>query len=136
MRFNRIIVAAMAAAVLAVPAAQAAVPPDMHAAEATALTKSHQSKQDLRSPDARDAATLRLHRSGTVVTPDVAPGQPTWPVNPQPIEPVTPVASAPAPSADGVDWSTIGIGVAGFMVALAGIGLVLSRRPPRLRTVA
>jgi hypothetical protein len=136
MRITRIIAATFAAAALVVPAAQAAVPPDMHAKEAIALTKSHQTKQDLRSPDARDVATLRLHRSGVVVGQNPVPGQPTWPVDPQPITPVAPAAAAPQATDDGIDWQTIGIGVAACLVALAGIGLVLNRRPQKLRTVA
>ena len=124
MRITRIIAAAVAATVLAVPAAQASVP-DMHASTAIAASK----KQDLRSPDARDAATVRLHKSGAVVgTTNVAPGQPTWPVNPQPLKVAAP-APAAAPADDGgIDWATIAIGIAGSLLAVGAIALMTNRR--------
>lgn len=73
---------------------------------------------DLRSPDARDAAQGRQ----TVGTP-----APTWPVNPQPIAGPRAVASAP-PS--GLDWSSAGIGAAAVLgaVGIAAAGIVGLRR--------
>jgi hypothetical protein len=67
-------------------------------------------------------------------TPHVAPGQPTWPVDPQPIEAVAPTPAA-VPSDDGIDWATIAIGIAGSLLAIGAIALVTYRRNShRLRT--
>jgi hypothetical protein len=119
MRFTRITAALFVAAVLAAPAAYAQ-PPDMHASTAVAAAQARE-KQDLRSPDARDAA-IHLHRSGVVV------GQTAVPMNPQPAK-----AVAPAASDSGIDWATIGIGVLCSLIAVAAFALILNRRPQRLR---
>jgi hypothetical protein len=62
--------------------------------------------QDLRSPDARDAADGR----GTFNAPEVTI--------------VKVPANSPAPAADGLDWSDVGIGAAGVLgltlIALGG----------------
>ena len=66
MTIRRTLVTALAAAALVAPAAQAQ-PADMHASTAQAAAKAaQQPKQDLRTPDARDAA-VTLHRSVHVV---------------------------------------------------------------------
>jgi hypothetical protein len=129
MRLTRIIAAVIAAAFLTGPAAYAQ-PPDMHASVANAAAKARE-KQDLRSPDARDAATVRLHKSGVAVN---APGATA--VDSATI-PAPDVAPAPAvkDSDDGVDWMTIGLGIAGTLLAVSAIALVSNRRSPqRLRT--
>ena len=59
MSIARTLVAALAVTALAVPAAQAR-PADIHASFAEAAAKAQQ-KQDLRSPDAIEAAGLRGH---------------------------------------------------------------------------
>ena len=128
----RTLAAALAVAAVAAPGAQAkpaAVNPaqaDMHASTALA-----QPKQDLRSPDARDAA--KPHVRGPAMTPAApAPGQPTWPKSPQVLIP--PKTTQPAAHADtGADWEAIGIGVAGSVLAISGVGLVASRRSRRLQ---
>jgi hypothetical protein len=97
-----------------------------------------QPAQDLRSPDAVDAA-VHPRKSPVVVvdapgataadsqarTAPVAPGQPTWAVDPQPIQPA-PAAKAAA-SDDGVDWTTIGLGIAGSLLALGAIAALTAR---------
>ena len=95
MTLPRTVLAALAAAALIAPAAQAQ-PADMHASTAQAAAKAqHQLKQDLRSPDARDAS-VTVHRSTHAVNAPGATavgsaselppaGQPTWPVNPTPL---------------------------------------------------
>ena len=121
------IVAMLACALLAIAAPVAAAgPADMHASFAEAAAKAQQ-KQDLRSPDARDAAVK------TTTTPPV-PGAPTWPVNPEPIAPA-PVVQA---TDDGLDWTTIGLGFGGSLLVLGGIaGAVLhSRRVARGQVTA
>jgi hypothetical protein len=61
--------------------------------------------QDLRSPDARDAAEGR----GTFNAPEVTV--------------VKVPANTPAPAADGLDWSDVGIGAAGVLgLALVACG--------------
>jgi hypothetical protein len=126
MTIRRTLTAVLAAAALVAPAAQAE-PPDMHASTAQAAAKARaeaQPKQDLRSPDARDAA--RTHRrSGHAVNAPGATaldsasqlppaGQPTWPTNPTPL-----VAPAQEPVTDG-DGSPVPVIplVAGVLVAL------------------
>ena len=93
----RVLTGALVAAALAAPVAQsrpidtplaAAQPMDTHASVAESLA----AKQDLRSPDARDAATRQAPPAG----------QPTWPVDPQPIaapasEPVAVDSGSPVP---------------------------------------
>ena len=138
MSLTRTLAATLAICALGAPVASASQPADMHASVAIAAAK-ERAKQDLRSPDARDAATtppargqdlrtpdardaaIHLHRSGLVVGA-------TQPVAAKP-------APAPAPafkSDDGIDWATVALGIAGSMIAVVGIALVTSRRrmPP------
>jgi hypothetical protein len=150
------IVAVLACALLAIAApADAAPPPDMHASFAEAAAKAQQ-KQDLRSPDARDATMSarqqdlnRLRAGGYTPgsTPAVSgqavnapgatavdsvsqrpqPSPPTWPVNPEPIKPA-PVVHA-SDTGSGLDWTTIALGFAGGLLVLGGIaGVVLHGR--------
>src|SRR5215218_2154246 len=97
MTIRRTLLAALAATALIAPAAQAQ-PADMHASTAQAAAKAqHQPKQDLRSPDARDATGTLRHSGPAVNAPGATAlgsasqlppaGQPTWPVNPAPIAP-------------------------------------------------
>jgi len=138
MSLTRTLAATLAICALGAPVASASQPADMHASVAIAAAK-ERAKQDLRSPDARDAATtppargqdlrtpdardaaIHLHRSGLVVGA-------TQPVAAKP-------APAPAPavkSDDGIDWATVALGIAGSMIAVIGIALVANRRrmPP------
>ena len=137
MRIARTLAATLAICALAAPIASAE-PPDMHNRLAATSAKQSQT-QDLRSPDARDAATrsqrqdlrtpdtrdaaLRLHRSGlTVGTYEPVAAA----------EPATAVPPAKSPGDDGVDWTTIALGIAGSLFAVVGVALVSSRRrmPP------
>ena len=137
MNIHRTLAATLAAMAIAAPAASAMpAPPDMHASTAQAAGQAQQ-KQDLRGEAARDAA---LHpRVAQVVnapgataadsqaksTP-VAPGQPTWAVNPKPLHAPTQTVSATS-SDDGVDWTTVGIGVGITLVVMGGIVALTSR---------
>jgi hypothetical protein len=156
MTITRTIAAVATMAAMAVPAAAQAQPPDMHASVAQAAAKARNAqeakqqaaaKQDLRSPDTRDAAVLRRQApvdapgataagSASRPAPPVAPGQPTWPVNPQPIAPAPePVASTS--DGDGVDWAPIGAGIIGGLLAVGGIAALAGRRRShRLRVAA
>ena len=147
MRISPTLTTALAIAALIIPAASAsAQPPDMHASTAIAAAKAHQQQsQDLRSPDARDAA---LHPRGpghpvnapgaTVVesqSVESLPQAPTWPVNPKPIT-SAPASQPAATGDDGIDWGTIAIGVGLTLIAVGGFALVANRRrggTPRLR---
>jgi hypothetical protein len=146
MTIRRTLAAALAASAIAAPAASAMpAPPDMHAS--TAQAAQAQQGQDLRGEAARDAA-LHPRTAQAVNAPGatavasqsketpVAPGQPTWAVNPKPLTP--PAQPASATSDDGVDWATIGIGVGITLLVLGGIVALTnrSRLLPRTRISA
>ena len=143
MTIRRTLAAALAASAIAAPAASAMpAPPDMHASTAQAAA---QERQDLRGEAAQDAA-LHPRKARAVDAPGatvadsqskstpVAPGQPTWAVNPKPLPPPTQAASTTS-SDDGVDWATIGIGVGITLLVLGGIVALTnrSRLLPRTR---
>ena len=110
--------AALAALLLAAPAATAQ-PADMHAQLGQSAAAAN--TQDLRSPDARDAA-LNAVRPAPAVN---APGATA--VDSQSKLPAA--HSAPvAPADDGVDWTTIALGIAGSLIAVGGIALLANRR--------
>src|SRR5690348_8198155 len=69
MSITRTLAATLAICALAAPVASASQPPDMHASVAQALAK-ERAKQDLRSPDARDAAGITPARGQDLRTPD------------------------------------------------------------------
>ena len=129
----RALAGALAVAAIGAPAAQA-YPPDMHAsvAQAAAAERAAAAKtQDLRSPDARDAAVLHLRASQGDTR---LPSAPTWPANPQPVAP-QPVVTDSGGGSD-IDWATIGIGVAlslGLVGGLAALAARRQRRLPRMR---
>lgn len=126
MQISPTLTTALAIAALLIPAAGAsAQPPDMHASTAIAAAKAQQQqKQDLRSPDARDAA---IHPRGPGHAVNALPQAPTWPVDPKPI--ATAPASQPAATGDdGINWGTIAIGVGLSLIAVAGFALVANRR--------
>jgi len=127
------------------------------ARHAALMTKQHESDaavaarakrvQDLRSPDAIDAAVhprkspVIVNAPGATVvdsqaksTP-VAPGQPTWAVHPKQLPPPSQTATA-TKSDDGVDWTTIGIGVGLTLLLVGGIAALTSRTRPTPRTPA
>jgi hypothetical protein len=114
----RTITTAIAIAALAAPTALAS-PADTSPAVAKAAAAAAQHKQDVRSPDAVDAATR----------PPLA-GPPTWPVNPQPIT-SAPTAKV-ADGGNGVAWATIGLGIAGSLLAIGGIATLSRRRRLRI----
>jgi len=130
MSTTRTLAAALAIAAIAVPAAQAQ-PADMHASLAQATAKT-QNKQDLRSADARDAAQNPVNAPGTsAVESATQPGPPTWPAHPQPLTPA-PVAEV-TDGDTGINWTTIGLGIAGSLLAVSGLAALTSRRSRRLQ---
>jgi hypothetical protein len=143
MRLTTTLAAALAIAVLGAAGAQAkpvdssalAAQKDMHASTAIAAAKERES-QDLRSPDARDAA---VHpRRAVPVAPDaVRDAAPATQANAQPVAPAE--KPAPAHSDPGVDWLPIALGVAASLLAIASLVALnsrRSRRPQRARVAA
>jgi hypothetical protein len=132
MTLSRIIVAMVATLALAAPTALAQ-PPDMHASTAIAAAKERATQQqDLRSPDARDAATRPQY-------PGRAAG-PTWPAHPKPVSPPSqaPATVAHTDGGSDVDWTAIGIGLALSFSVLGGVVALTarSRTLQRKRAVA
>lgn len=62
-----------------------------------------------------------------VTTTETLPGPPTWPAHPQPIKAIPAVDDS-----SGVNWTTIGLGLAGSLLAVSGI-VALTGRSRRLR---
>jgi hypothetical protein len=139
MSTTRKLAAILAIGALAAPAAAQAQPPDMHASTATALAQARQ-KQDLRSPSGStpqgmpvwpaDPQPLRAEEPLTGSAPQ---GMPAWPASPQPLTPAptTSVADDGTP----VNWPTIALGIAGSLIAIAGLGAMMNRRSRRTQRV-
>jgi hypothetical protein len=132
MKISPTLTTALAVAALIVPAAAAqAEPADMHASTAIAAAQAReqaQTKQDLRSADARDAAQHPRGFSHAVNAPGAtAVDSATKPG-------VVTTAPVAPPSDDGIDWTTVLFGIAGTLIAVGGIALVMNRRhtTPRL----
>ena len=148
MTIRHTVAAVLAASAIAAPAASAMpAPPDMQASRAQAAAQA-QKKQDLRGEAAREAA-LNPRKSQAVDAPGataadsqakttpVAPGQPTWAVNPKPLPPPTQNVSTTS-SDDGIDWVTVGVGVGITLLLMGGIVALTSRSRhlPRTRISA
>lgn len=131
MTIPRTLAAALAAAAIAAPAASAEP-----AAGPASFAQAHE-RQDLRGEHARDAAihpedASQIHSR---LAP-VSPGHPSEAANTTPLPPVndTPVSAAD----DGVDWPTLGLGIAGLVLFMGGV-LALATRTrsaPRTRVSA
>jgi hypothetical protein len=118
MSITRTLAAALAIGALVAPAAQAQ-PADMHASTALAAARAQQ-KQDMRSPDARDAA---LHpREVGKAAPRSLPAAQT----------IAPAATTETTNGSGVDWASIAVGVAASLLVMAGLVAINSRRTRRL----
>jgi hypothetical protein len=131
MTFRRTLAAALAATAIAAPAATAAQPPDMHASTAIAAAAAQQ-RQDLRGEHAQDAAQHPRKAQASLLA--ASPGHPSESGNVAPLPPLTAQATQ---SDDGVDWMTIGLGVAGTLLVLGGIVAFTNRKPvPRTRLSA
>jgi hypothetical protein len=131
MTFRHALAAALAATAIAAPAATAAQPPDMHASTAIAAAKAQQ-HQDLRGERAKDAAQHPRKSQASVLSP--SPGHPGASGNATPLPPLTAQVTK---SDDGVEWTTIVLGVAGTLIVLGGIVAFTIRKPvPRTRLSA
>lgn len=73
--------------------------------------------------------------AATAATPATAtrplPGPPTWPAHPQPI--AAAAAASDPHDANGVNWATIGLGIACSLLAVGGIVALTRRRSRRLQ---
>ena len=128
MTTSRLLAAALAIGALAAPAAQAR-PADNAPVARTAAASAR--VHDLRH--LRAGAINTVGTSTPAVQPATRrrlPGPPTWPVNPQPIAPAHAVK---APDSSDVNPTTIGLGIAGALLALAGI-VAFTRRSHHGRT--
>jgi hypothetical protein len=124
-KFNRLIVASLAAAAIVPTAAVArvatdqVVPPqtqDLRAPDQVAGAPGTGVVQDLRAPD--------QVAPGTKAAP-VVPGPPTWPVNPQPIKTAAPTN---ATSDNGIDDGVLIALGGGALLLVAGIGVAGRKR--------
>jgi len=119
--------------------------PDQRASALTSSLAGTTSKQDLRSPDARDAAAHVRHPGHTGPDPGIYV-QP-WelaPVSEQlaarststGARPLTPAASATvADHGNGIEWATIALGIAGSLLAVGAIAALTTRRNRRQRAL-
>jgi hypothetical protein len=133
MTLSRILAAMLATLALLTPTAMAQPiegPVDMHQSTAEAAARQRaqlERKQDLRMPDTRDAAA---RPSDHATQPKLGP--PTWPAYPTTLVP-TRTTVVETTGDDGIDWGTIGIGVALSMLGFAAIAGVSRRGRPRRR---
>ena len=114
-KFNRLVVAGIAAAAISPTAALASPAIDGGlSAPGTGVVV-----QDMRAPDQVD---------GTTVDRPTPAGMPTWPTNPQPIS--NPVATTNAPVADdnGIDGGVLVAIGGGALLLVGGIGLAGRKR--------
>lgn len=119
-KFNRLVVAGIAAAAISPTAALASPAIDGGlSAPGTGVVV-----QDMRAPDQVD---------GTTVDRPTPAGMPTWPTNPQPIE--KPVATTSTPVADdnGIDGGVLVAIGGGALLLVGGIGLAGRKRQQLVR---
>jgi hypothetical protein len=119
------------------PASQASiVQADMHASVAQAAAAAH-GGQDLRSPDARDAAAPVV-RAQDLRSPDArdaagrpvadasAPERSAWPSTAWSVTTPEPAAAA-LPADDGTEWSELVLGIGGALLLAGGLALAAAR---------
>jgi hypothetical protein len=124
-QIHRIALACAIGCALMGPASATAAPrQDLRSPDARDAAGASSLKQDLRSPDARDAAADQ--------PPVNAPGATA-------VDSASRPAPAPAPvptGGDGMDWAPIGLGLAGALFGIAGLGVLAVRRTRRVRVPA
>jgi hypothetical protein len=86
------------------------------------------------TPGATPAVTYTSATKGETARPQ--PGPPTWPTDPEPIS--TARAGNASHGENGVAWTTIGLGIAGSLLAIGAIAGITSRtrRTGRARIAA
>jgi hypothetical protein len=126
----RMLAAALAITAIAIPAA-AAKPVDLRSPDAQDAASSvppNARGTDVAAPDQQVPTSLahqdRRSPDTADLTPTVrpVPGPPTWPLNPEPLTPV----SAQAIEDDGSPWLTVGF-IAGAVLALGGTAALAGR---------
>jgi hypothetical protein len=138
-RSSRLLAATCVVAGLTASSALAApAPPDLRSPDAKDASQAAAAAIDKRSPDVQDVASqtggtasdLRVTSSLAGPPQDPKNGPPVFPTNTIPLpHPATP--AEPAPSGDGFDWDSAGIGAGGaalVCITLAGGVVVMSRR--------
>jgi hypothetical protein len=129
MRRTQLITTAALVAACAVPASAAAQSQDLRSPDArdAAAAAQAQSYQDLRSPDARDAGQA-AQVTQDLRSPDARD------VGRTPVEVPTPVVEIREVPGSGFDWGDAGIGAAGMLALFsiaAGLALMVSGRRRR-----
>jgi hypothetical protein len=119
-KFNRLVVAGIAAAAIAPTAALASPAIDGGvSAPGTGVV------QDMRAPDQVD---------GTTVDTPTPAGMPTWPADPQPIaNPVATTNNAPVADDDGIDGGVLVAIGGGALLLVGGIGVASRKRQQLVR---
>jgi hypothetical protein len=117
-RYRTLVPALVAAVLLTLAASAQARPADPSTAAATPT----------RAPAGPPTwpARPRQINAVPVETTETLPGPPTWPAHPQPIKAIPAVDDS-----SGVNWTTIGLGLAGSLLAVSGI-VALTGRHRRL----
>ncbi len=110
-KFNRLVVAGIAAAAISPTAALAS--PAIDGGTPAPQT------QDMRAPDQVD---------GSTVDSQTPAGMPTWPTNPQPISNPVATTNAPVADGDGVDGGVLVALGGGALLLVGGIGLASRKR--------
>ena len=120
MTIRRTLAVALAATAIAAPAASAQ-PSDSHASTRLAVAQQQQ-QRDLRSPDAIDAA---IHPRPAPFSIPVSPGHPSEAGHMTPLPPVA--DEKPAATGGSVDWATLGLGIVGLVLFMAGVVALATR---------
>jgi hypothetical protein len=129
-KFNRLVVAGIAAAAISPTAALAspAIDGGVSAPQTQDMRAPDQVAggapgtgvvQDMRAPDQVD---------GTTVDRPTPAGMPTWPANPQPISNPVAATNAPVADGDGVDGGVLVAIGGGALLLVGGIGLASRKR--------
>ena len=124
--------AAVAASALATAPALAKPADYPYESSTSSLAGTTSPQQDLRSPDARDAAQPKAAESS------VAPGTPTWPVQPEPLTRPVPPAESATGNGGGDDsiWLVLGLGLGGAGLLAGGAAGLARHSRVRARRVA
>jgi hypothetical protein len=130
MTIRRTLATALAATAIAAPAASAQ-PFDTHAS--TRLAAAQEQQRDLRSPDAIDAAIHPRSAPAPFSIP-VSPGHPSEAGYTSPLPPAA--DEKPATTGDAVDWATLGLGIIGLVLFMAGVVALATRTRPTPRVSA
>lgn len=124
------LVAALAAGTVAASPALAKPVDDVDRVDSptSSLAGTSSPRQDLRGEHAKDAARGADEQ--------LAPGQPTWPLQPEPVAVPAKAVAAPETGSDDDVWLVLGIGLAGAGILAGGAAGVTRHYRLRARRVA